>query len=147
MSTFRILFLLIRFPTFGLTVLCIDHTGLLWIGTGNGINIYDRVNKKIKLFDPPGKNYAAINKEVGCILEDHSGNIWVGLSGQLIYRYDPSTGTSKIYRHSAADKNSLPSDQVTSLMEDSHHTIWVAMSEALVFTSLVQTISNLTAKM
>ncbi len=62
------------------------------------------------------------------MLEDHSGNIWIGLSNNGIYRYDPSTGTSKIYRHSIADKNSLPSDQVTSLMEESHHTIWVGMS-------------------
>jgi len=109
-----------------ISCLMIDHNGLLWIGTDNGINIYDRVNKKIKLFDPPDKNYAA-TKKVASILEDHSGNIWIGLSGQGIYRYDPSTGNSKIYRHSTTNKNSLPSDEVTSLMEDSHHIIWVGM--------------------
>ena len=43
-----------------ITCLMIDHTGLLWIGTENGINIYDRINKKIKLFDPGDKNYEAL---------------------------------------------------------------------------------------
>jgi ligand-binding sensor domain-containing protein len=111
--------------------LMLDHNRSLWIGTKNGINIYDRVSKKIKLFDPPDKNFAAINKDAVCILEDHSGRIWIGSPNNGIYRYDPSTGNSKIYRHSASDKNSLPSDEVTSLMEDSHHTIWIGTNEGV----------------
>ncbi len=111
----------------GITCLMIDHNGLLWIGTDNGINIYDAGNKKLKLFNPGDENYAAMNKKVACLLEDHSGNIWIGLSNKGIYRYDPSTGDSKVYRHSASDNNSLPSDEVKSLIEDSHHTIWAGM--------------------
>ena len=105
----------------------IDHNGLVWIGTYNGINIYDRVKKKIQLFNPADKNYAKANKKIACILEDYASNIWIGLSDNGVYRYNPSTGDSKVYRQSATDKNSLPSDEVTSLIEGSHHTIWVGM--------------------
>jgi ligand-binding sensor domain-containing protein/two-component sensor histidine kinase len=114
--------------------LMIDHNGFLWIGTSNGINIYDPVHKKIKLFNPPDKNYAVLGKQIQCMLEDHNGDIWIsvwwtspGIRG--IYRYNPSTGTSEIYHHSATDPNSLSAGAVNTLLEDSHHTIWACMFE------------------
>ncbi len=124
-----------------ITCLMIDHTGLLWIGTEKGINIYDPVRKKIKLFDPGDKIFSALRKNVTkisgyfldarisgacvCMLEDHSGDIWISFHNGGVYRYNPLTGTSTFYKHSAVDRNSLCSDDVTTLIEDSHHNIWV----------------------
>ena len=58
------------------------------------------------------------------MLEDHAGNIWISFHNEGIYRYNPSTGSSKFYNHSPADNHSLCSDLVTTLIEDSHHNIW-----------------------
>jgi ligand-binding sensor domain-containing protein len=114
--------------------LMIDHNGWLWIGTANGINIYDPVHKKLRLFNPPDKDHVIISKQVQFIMEDHSDNMWIRLSwtsalNRGVYRYNPSTGASKIYSHSATDPNSLSAGHVNTLMEDSHHTIWVCMYE------------------
>ncbi len=107
--------------------LMIDHSGLLWIGTANGISIYDVANEKIKLFAPADKNYTSMNKEVISMLEDQSGNIWISLWAKGLYRYNPLRGTSEAYRHSNTDPNSLGSDDVTKLIEDSHKNIWIGM--------------------
>ncbi len=112
--------------------LMIDHNGWLWIGTADGINIYDPVHKKLSLFNPPDKKYGIISKLVQFIMEDHSGNMWMRLSWSNslnggVYRYNPSTGASKIYRPSATDPHSLSVGVVNTLMEDSYHTIWVCM--------------------
>lgn len=105
----------------------IDHAGLMWLGTANGISIYDVANKKIKPFAPADKNYTTINKEVIAMLEDHSGNIWISVWNNGLYRYNPLNGVSEIYRHSDADPNSLGTDDVTKLHEDSRKNIWVGM--------------------
>ncbi len=107
--------------------LMLDHNDLLWIGTNSGINIYDPFHKKLRLFNAPDKNYAALNKEVICMLEDHSGNIWISLWNSGIYRCNPSTGVTEIYRHSDSDPNSLATDAVNKLVEDSHQNIWAGM--------------------
>ncbi len=114
--------------------LMMDHKGLLWIGTANGINIYDPTQKKLILFNPPDKNYSTVGKQVLSILEDHSGDIWVSLwwaksENSGIYRFSPSTNTSKIYSPSFTDPNSLSSGYINTLLEDSHHTIWAGMYE------------------
>ncbi len=110
-----------------ISCLMLDHNGLLWIGTNTGINIYDPIHKKLNLFNPLGKNYAASNKEVICMLEDHSGNIWISLWNSGICRYNPSTGVTEIYRHSDSDPNSLATDAVNKMVEDSHQNIWAGM--------------------
>ncbi len=104
--------------------LLFDRNGLLWIGTANGINIYHPIQKKMSLFDPDDKVFSPISKSVTCMLEDHTGNIWFSLHNEGIYRFNPSTGASKLYHHSDADNNSLCSDIVNTLIEDSHHNIW-----------------------
>src|SRR5215471_21111531 len=99
----------------------IDHNGFLWIGTSNGINIYDPVHKKIKLFNPPDKNYAVLGKQIQCMLEDHNGDIWISIywtnpGTRGIYRYNPSSGVSKTYGHSATDPHSLSAGMVNTFI-------------------------------
>lgn len=104
--------------------LMVDHKGLIWIGTQNGINIYDPSTHTIKLFKPPDKNWPYTNADVKCILEDHEGTLWFGLWNKGIYRFTPSNGISRLYKYSSGNKNTPGSDAVTSIIEDSHHTIW-----------------------
>src|ERR1700722_18470086 len=88
--------------------------------------LFPRIRYAAKIFNAPDKNYAALNKEIICMLEDHSGNIWISLWNRGIYHYNPSTGVTDIYRHSDSDPNSLATDAVNKLVEDSHQNIWAA---------------------
>lgn len=81
--------------------LLVDHRGLLWIASQQGVNIYDpRHNKLVgaEYAASPGARYAT------GIEEDRSGTIWVAEGGKLVnfeVNYDENTGdiqtTPRIY--------------------------------------------------
>ena len=53
-----------------------DSYGLLWIGTGYGLNLYDGYNFKIFKNDPG--NPESINSDViWWIVEDEQNNLWI----------------------------------------------------------------------
>jgi len=105
----------------------VDFKGLLWISTANGVNIYDAVHKKLKLFKPPNKFYSPMAMEVVCMLHDHADNVWLGLRNKGLYRYNLATGNSKYYHHSFSDASSLCGDGVNTLIEDAQNKIWVGL--------------------
>lgn len=108
--------------------LLVDRDDLLWIGTENGINIFDPRHKKLRLFEPADRNYAAMTRTVECMLQDDAGDIWISFWDNRIYRYKPSTGATESYRHSAADPYSLRLNLVSTMTEDNHHNLWMGMS-------------------
>ncbi len=57
-----------------------DSRGLIWIGTMDGLNVYDPSNDSIINFsDEEG----LVNNSIRSIIEDNSGNIWVSTSGGI----------------------------------------------------------------
>src|SRR5690348_10491751 len=54
-----------------------DREGLVWIGTGDGLNLMD--GSTIKVFKHNNSDSTSlINNEITCLAEDHEGNIWIG---------------------------------------------------------------------
>ena len=70
-----------------------DMKGEIWIGTPQGLNLYNRTqNNFIRVMDK-GKSLAV---EVLGILEDEKRNLWLHTQGGL-YRYDPVTQQARHY--------------------------------------------------
>jgi signal transduction histidine kinase/ligand-binding sensor domain-containing protein len=61
---------------------------------------------------------------VTAVLRDHLGNLWVGTYGGIDL-LDERTGKFTHFNHDPADPNSLSSNLVRALYEDSQGTIWV----------------------
>ncbi len=59
---------------------------------------------------------------VSAILQDHNGFLWLA-TGDGLNRYDGQTFT--VYRHNPKDNRSLSSNEVTCLLEDRRHRLWV----------------------
>ncbi|MDR1983870.1 MAG: response regulator [Prevotellaceae bacterium] len=63
-----------------------DLRGLIWIGTdGNGMNCYNRKNKKITKFRAPDK---ISGNNISAIAEDRDGNLFVGTLTKGLNKYD-----------------------------------------------------------
>ncbi len=96
-----------------------DEQNNLWIGTLSGVNVYD-YNRD---------TFNKVNELTGLaimdIKEDIKGNIWIGTFHSGIYKYNPATSKFTIYTHDSADKNSLPSNKITSIFEDSNKRLWI----------------------
>jgi signal transduction histidine kinase/ligand-binding sensor domain-containing protein/CheY-like chemotaxis protein/AraC-like DNA-binding protein len=106
--------------------LCEDNKGRIWIGTENGLNIYDPVTHRNFLYlNIPADPNSLSNNHIKCIFKDRNGNIWMGTYQGGVNIFSPNQDRFQ---------NSLPAinnaaDQkiryVKSILQDSKGTIWI----------------------
>ena len=104
-----------------------DSEGLIWIGTENGLNLF---NPGTGLFESDFldlEDPAAISSSyIYAVLHDRKGRLWVGTRGAgLICRH--SDGRWKVFQFDPTIHTSLPGDTITSLHEDRQGRIWVGV--------------------
>ncbi|MGB5665264.1 MAG: two-component regulator propeller domain-containing protein, partial [Maribacter sp.] len=111
-----------------------DHLGYLWVGTVEGL---DRLDLKTGKFDhfrhDPNDPTSLSHNKVRAIYEDREGALWIGTgvpweinnpAGGL-NRFDRSNGTFTRYLHDPTNANSLVSNKVRAIFEDSKGNFWV----------------------
>ena len=67
--------------------LAIDHSGVLWVATPNGLLRFDREREQFTIYDE--RDGLPASSVLG-IVEDHNGNLWVSTDGGLS-RFNPRT--------------------------------------------------------
>ncbi len=108
-----------------------DSRNLLWIGTNNGISIYDK-NKFYDLKDYFSFSlYPNFNSNrIYAITEDKIGNIWVGSQNGLIL-FDLKNKSFVSFWSSITDTLSLFDNHIISLMCDDDGSIWIGTQAGL----------------
>jgi len=105
-----------------------DSDGLLWIGTTDGLNVYD--GEKFFIFKHNPKDSNSISDNIiNCILEDYLGNIWIGTNFGL-NKFNKNTNEFTRF-YSNKNKNSLNSNVIRSLYEDYTTTLWIGTDGGL----------------
>ena len=108
--------------------LCLHSDGMrLWVGTVDGLYLFDPVSETFAPFNPELSLDIVIND----LCYDGDGNLWVASDDGLL-SYDEESGSVHIYR-SGDEKGSLTSNIVLSLLKDSSGDIWVGTSDGLAF--------------
>lgn len=95
-----------------------DSDQRLWIGTSNGLCIYNREKDNFINIDSiaGNKNYLN-NRYVTALSFDHDGKLWIGTLGGGVNIYDPSTKTFTYFGDNPINsKNSVPTNYITSLL-------------------------------
>lgn len=98
--------------------------GLLWIGTFDGINIYDGYSMVSHRFNLKDTNTLS-NGFIECLFEDRYGNIWVGTQNGL-NRYLPEKEGFVHYLPDATNSNSLPHNVIKDILQDHSGNLWIA---------------------
>ena len=112
-----------------------DSKKRLWIGTGAGLDLYDRKKNGFINFtnDPNNSNSLSSNQVQSCILEDRNGNLWIGTwnglnkisSSDLINVFkDPASVKFERYRFRQDNPNSLSDERIISAYEDKEGNLW-----------------------
>jgi ligand-binding sensor domain-containing protein/signal transduction histidine kinase/DNA-binding response OmpR family regulator len=109
-----------------------DQEGNLWFGSwGSGLNKLTPENKKkgkfIHYAQSPGDSTGLINDFISSIIEDQSGNLWIGTLGGLD-RFNPASG---IFEHVTGTFNQKAVDQVGCLQLDRQHNLWAGTIQGL----------------
>jgi len=105
-----------------------DSQGNLWTGTTGALSRLDRNRARYTRFAVPG---GGVSSDVLSLVEDRSGALWVGTSGQGLYRLDRGAKRFKVYRHNEADAATLANDTVVRLLIDNRGTLWAATLDGL----------------
>jgi len=99
-----------------------DKYGFLWIGTDDGLNLYDGYEFKVYKNIPSDTTSIPINT-VYSLLEDHDGRLWIGGEGSLaIYNRDNDN-----FKTLNIDRGSVSATmQIRKIFEDSKDRIWIS---------------------
>lgn len=103
---------------------CEDKDHNIWIGTQDGLRIFDNRTRTVETYNLPGKNK---NYDIRAILID-GDDLWIGTFSDGLKILDTRTGKMKEYYHLRNKANSICSNDVLTLFKDSRGNIFVGTS-------------------
>ena len=108
-------------------IYCIYKTpqGAILLGTTRGAYQYNRSKDNFSLIEGLPVNWFS------SILQDKNGILWAGTYGNGIYFYNNKTKQAGNFRYAPADRQSIGSNRVNSIFEDSQARLWIATEGGL----------------
>jgi len=100
-----------------------DREGFMWIGTENGVNIYDGYRFRVL----PGPNENFENNGVYRITQDQEGLIWL-IASHGLFTYNKKTDQYQHILEHAPEKKQY---YFTDFIEDQEQTMWISSSKTV----------------
>ena len=117
-----------------------DASGIIWLGTGNGISRYDssaapagsEIFTSIPIVVTDGSNFDPhdsstsdpfVENAVWSILQDRGGDIWFGTS-EGVYRYDGKSFAHLLHDDGVINDSGVHLRRVQAILEDKRGNIW-----------------------
>ncbi len=103
-----------------------DRSGTLWIGTGDGLDRFDRRTERFTHYQNDSIDPGSLSHNfVTSIYEDQLGVLWVGTNGGGLNRFDRENEQFVRYQADPDDPYSLSNDRVWSIYQDRSGILWV----------------------
>jgi len=103
-----------------------DNNGCIWIGTDNGLNIYNPATKSIKLYqNDPSDPHSLSNNYIRCMLKDRNGNIWLGTYQGGINVLHPNQDRFQNFFPAINNAADQKMHYVKSIFQDSKGIFWI----------------------
>ncbi len=109
-----------------ITALAAGRDGRLWIGTPNGLDVFDEQSGRFHHI----KHDSLSDTPITSLLADHDGFVWIGTANGL-NRFDPKSGKFTFHRSSTRSANSLSDNSINAIIEHDARFLWVATSNGL----------------
>ena len=103
-----------------------DKTGYIWLGTENGIDIYDGF--KVRPLQGPDNDFSSFSG--GMIKQDSNGLMWLNVVGKGLYTFDVTTNQYQlIFEKDPNNKENF----IVDVLEAGNDNYWIATSKSLIF--------------
>ncbi len=113
----------------------INRRGDVWIGSSNGIHIYDKKRKLfIQIIHDENKPNSLLSNNVRSLLEDNAGRIWIGTDAGLdVIDISDKNPVDYIFTHfkNSNDPRSITGGTVRTLLEDDKQNLWIGTINGL----------------
>ncbi|PPL04502.1 hybrid sensor histidine kinase/response regulator transcription factor [Parapedobacter indicus] len=108
-----------------------DSKGRLWMGTYNGLHLYDHERDRFTVYRQQNNLPACLtNNTVLCITEDQRGGIWIGTQHGFNKLTEDKHGKYAFENHFA--QNGFPNDYIHAIQPDRHDNIWMSTNNGIV---------------
>lgn|GEM_PF-215251 len=105
-----------------------DAEGNIWAGADNGLNCFQRSEKKwIRYSNIPGDASSIHGNNVRSFAFDKKGNMWVGTNGGGLNRYNKAQNN---FTHFTME-NGLPNDAIYTIVCDNSGMLWLGTNRGL----------------
>jgi signal transduction histidine kinase/ligand-binding sensor domain-containing protein/DNA-binding response OmpR family regulator len=105
-----------------ITTIFEDRDKRLWVGTSDGLNLFDREKDNFIRF----RDWSDITGYIQTIIEDQAGNLWLGTRGAGVILMDKKSNKFiNKYEFPINGNSGLSSNFVYSLFEDSRGNVWI----------------------
>lgn len=122
-----------KIPNDFIHVIFKDSDSLIWLGTRNGIIVYDKPDNKFvpwyEYFKNP-KLPTFENVRIYMIIQDRSSNYWIGTQNGL-YKINLEKSNIEVFQSELDLNHQLSANLVYCLLEDSEGLIWIATVSGL----------------
>lgn len=107
-----------------ITVMAQDRSGLIWMGTPEGLYSFD--GQRLRAFRNQPDDPSSLGDDyIRALLPHSDGRLWVATQGAGLSVYDPRSDSFEQFRPQPGDPDSLPSLAALSLAEAPDGDVWV----------------------
>lgn len=116
----------------GARVLLQDHRGMIWLGTGEGVFVFDpdQMAKGNKKYIHLVTNRNPKMDEIHGIFEDNQHRVWVAITGTGVALYD-NTGSTPKLRRVFRRMDGLSDNMAQAIVADRQGKIWVGTNDGV----------------
>lgn len=100
-----------------------DQYGVIWVGAVGKLVKYNTIQKQFYTYNT--------NFDSKAICEDYEGKFWIGTYQKGLVLFDRQTGAKTFYQHDPDDSQSISSNQLSSIYEDSQKNLWIGTEQGL----------------
>ncbi len=105
-----------------------DHLGFVWLGTSDGLNMFDGYEFVIYKHKPSNKNSISSNY-ITCLLEDKNHNLWIGTKDAGLNLYDRNKQQFTRFFKNKDNYKGPGGANITYLYEAKNGNIWIGTKE------------------
>ncbi|MBN1639055.1 MAG: SpoIIE family protein phosphatase [Ignavibacteriales bacterium] len=102
------------------------NKNLIWIGTANGLTKFDlSTNRFTKYFPNENDSKSLSHKTVVPIVQDKSGNLWLGTIGGGLNKMNTVDGSFTHFKNNPNNVNSVSGNDISALYIDRNDNLWI----------------------